>query len=1352
MVGTEIRTWLTEQQIGPRQRKVAPLVWTAATGAAMVAAAAWLGSPQIRYLVVTVAFSVIALLVVLPLPAPGRRWAIATGAALGAFCLAAELSQRELGKISEHWLEYRAALTGRGATALLGALLETVQALEGIADQALSVPDSTPRAFDALDGLASAEGERGIVVYRDSIAKVWAGRVYTSSDSQSSSQSSGLMIVTSPFHVALHAQRRDGNKRAVATAVLHAEPPADVLTDALDEAIARREGLLRFRFVVPGARPATSASVSGAELYPFVQSGDTLLWFAPVAPSQAEARLRALERARIICGLLLAFALGLFVAAVWRRERGMPWRVAPLAVALGSLALVPLNSVSSRTFLFDPTVYFATFGGPFTASIGALMLASAIVLLAMFVVLRTRVRRAATKPAIAVVLLIMAGGPFLLRDLSRGISAPTEGVRAEVWIAWEIALFFAAAAMLLGAASAGSVALGHRRGVSPAIAPMLASIAAILAPAVLDGPGSWPSWYPVLWTLAIGALAVTRRHSAVVLAAASVAALGATTLAWRADVRGRVQLAERDVGRLSVAEPYSIPLLERLGERMAEGDPPRSEAALLKAYAASDLAGSGYPLALGAWSAGDSLLARVALAQFEIPTNEARELLRDARGQGEAVVHLLSGTPGTYLALAVPFADSTVATALLAPRTRLIPDAPYNSLLGVPPREVGEPPYSLTIARTDSVASSGGDLRWYRDGGELHGHRIVQTAQGSARAHIVIDLRSLGVLLQRGTLIVLLDLALILSLWTISVSPNDAFRRWIAARRARWARSYRARLTLALFAFFVIPAAAFATWSYQRLRTDDRQSRELLVLETLRSVTGERAINEDRGRATRGDLPLLLYRGGVLRETSDPLLESLTPVGRFLHPDIYHRLASDAEPQASQELQVGSTPMLFGFRAVEIGNERIVVGAPARGNDETLDSRRRDLGVLVLFLTVAGALGALWLSGVAARSLAKPIGGLRGAALAIAGGELEPVLPSNPPAEFAPVFSAFRRMGRDIRESRVALLEAERRTAAVLRNVASGVIAVDRSGVTLLANPRAEALLGARLQSGSAVTEVGPPELTGHIIDFLASDLEDEEFDMTWGRQQLHVRLARLTRGAGGAVLTIDDVTELSRAQRVLAWGEMARQVAHEIKNPLTPIRLGIQHLVRARGDRREDFDEILGRNATRILAEIDRLDQIARSFSRYGTAPDEQTPAERTDVAAVARDVVELERLGRDDVEWIISGAELPANARARHDELHEALLNILENARLAAAQRVELRVDRMDGVVVIEVTDNGGGVPAQILPRIFEPHFSTRTSGSGLGLAITRRLIEGWGGGIAIESEEGKGTVVRIELLGGE
>jgi len=234
----------------------------------------------------------------------------------------------------------------------------------------------------------------------------------------------------------------------------------------------------------------------------------------------------------------------------------------------------------------------------------------------------------------------------------------------------------------------------------------------------------------------------------------------------------------------------------------------------------------------------------------------------------------------------------------------------------------------------------------------------------------------------------------------------------------------------------------------------------------------------------------------------------------------------------------------------------------------------------------------------------------------------------------------------------------------------------------------------------------------------------------------------------GGAVITMDDVTDLARAQRVLAWGEMARQVAHEIKNPLTPIRLGVQHLRRARADARADFDAILDRNVARILAEIDRLDEIARSFSRYGTAPAERLPAEPTDVAAVVRDVVELERLGRDEIEWRAAGAESPALALASEDELREVLINLLENARLANARRVEMRV-RLDGDhVLVDVEDDGHGIAPDVLPRIFEPHFSTRTSGSGLGLAISRQLLEGWGGTIGIESGASGGAVVRIRL----
>ncbi|MFN2315129.1 MAG: PAS domain-containing sensor histidine kinase, partial [Gemmatimonadales bacterium] len=217
------------------------------------------------------------------------------------------------------------------------------------------------------------------------------------------------------------------------------------------------------------------------------------------------------------------------------------------------------------------------------------------------------------------------------------------------------------------------------------------------------------------------------------------------------------------------------------------------------------------------------------------------------------------------------------------------------------------------------------------------------------------------------------------------------------------------------------------------------------------------------------------------------------------------------------------------------------------------------------------------------------------------------------------------------------------------------------------------------------------------------------------------------------------------RAARVLAWGEMASQVAHEIKNPLTPMRLGIQHLQRVWRDRRDTMGEVLDETAPRVLSEIDRLDRIARSFSRYG-APGELAPAlEPVDLARELAEVVPLYGVGGGAMEVeIVTAADLPV--MARRDEVKEVLLNLLENARAAGARRVVLRVVGR----VLTVQDDGDGMPPETLDRIFEPRFSTTTSGSGLGLGIVRRLVEGWGGRVTAESEEGRGTTFTITFAG--
>ncbi len=223
---------------------------------------------------------------------------------------------------------------------------------------------------------------------------------------------------------------------------------------------------------------------------------------------------------------------------------------------------------------------------------------------------------------------------------------------------------------------------------------------------------------------------------------------------------------------------------------------------------------------------------------------------------------------------------------------------------------------------------------------------------------------------------------------------------------------------------------------------------------------------------------------------------------------------------------------------------------------------------------------------------------------------------------------------------------------------------------------------------------------------------------------------------------------------RVLAWGEMARQVAHEIKNPLTPIQLAVQHVRRAYRDRRPDFGAILERNVAAVLKEIDQLGEIARGFSRFGApsaAAGELVPVE---LRAVVNETLALYRGGGGGVRYRARLDEAVSTVYARAGELKEVLLNLIENARAAGDGRGEIEVVARvagGGWVELAVSDHGEGVAPDQLSRIFEPQFSTRSSGTGLGLAIVRRLVESWGGRVAAESEPGRGTTVRVRMRAG-
>ena len=1331
--------------------------WALATTVALLAASRWLDSPSVQYLAIWAVATIAGVVLAVRLRGVRRGWALVCVAFLAGSLILAARAQRELARVAGDLPAWQAEIAARSRAALRQQLEATSQDLVRTARAAVAAPADRSSAFTALDALVDADDERGIVLYRGDSAFAWSGELRVPVGSLRDS----VGITASQFYLTLYAVATRASERAVATALLSAMPPADRLTRPLAQRIASQSGLDGFAFTSPGRMPASDSVLR------FAFAGRPLL-DARALPLEAAAVIQKLrEQLRVQVGALLAAALACFIIAAWRESRALHWRLAALGVALACGALVPLNEFSNLTRFFDPTVYFTPLGGALTASAAALGVTSAIALLALLTILR-RGRRTSRIAAGVIVVLVAGLGPFLLRDLARGIKPPSYGVSAPLWLIWEIPLFLAAVAVLLAGAGAGGVMLGRTRGLPPWAAPGVAALAAVLAPIVWDAPGQWPWWYTFVWIGAIAALAVSRQTRFVIVSTATVAALGAATLVWGRTARGRVELAERDLAALSDPDPQGARmLLERFGVSLQADPAPTTRAALLQQYVSSDLAAGGFPTALFAFGQDGTQLTSFQTASFPIPRDEVARTIAESRRIGRPILTTLAADPALEQLLAVPpssASDSGVATAVvIAPKTRLIARDPFVRLLGVEIDPEGEPPYTLQLTPADTGRSPPqADRRasWRRRESALHGDWIVRTGSGAAHAHVEVELRSPAALVERGTLIVLLDLAIVGLLWVLSVVADGGLGRWIRVRRRTWARSYRLRLTIALFAFFVIPAIAFAAWSYQQLSADALRSREVLVRQTLRAVVPDVGDTTWIGRESAKVLtPLLLYLGGELRSASDPLFESLAPVGRFLLTDVERLLVLGDEESVSRTFDLGVVPAVFGFRSIDRpGAADLVLAAPARDDEQLLGRGRDDLSIFVLFATAVGAIAALWLSGIAARQLARPIGSLRKGALAIASGNRLPALESEPTVEFQPVFDAFQRMAEDLNASRSALEEAQRRTAAILRNVASGVVAVDTLGNVLLANPRADVLLGARLPPGTVLADVAPTELTEAVRRFMGDGGEDEAFELELGggQRQLRVRLTPLTRG--GTVVTLDDVTELARAQRVLAWGEMARQVAHEIKNPLTPIRLGVQHLRRARADKRVDFDRVLEQNVNRILAEIDRLDEIARAFSRYGSAPNDRAPAVPTDVAAVVRDVVGLESMAgdgaQDAVRWRLEGADSPIVALAHGEELREVLLNVLENARLAHAREVAVSI-RLNGDagardVLIAVRDDGQGIPEDVLPRIFEPHFSTRTSGSGLGLAISRQIIDGWGGEISVASRVGEGTEVKIALRG--
>ncbi len=423
-----------------------------------------------------------------------------------------------------------------------------------------------------------------------------------------------------------------------------------------------------------------------------------------------------------------------------------------------------------------------------------------------------------------------------------------------------------------------------------------------------------------------------------------------------------------------------------------------------------------------------------------------------------------------------------------------------------------------------------------------------------------------------------------------------------------------------------------------------------------------------------------------------------------------------------------------------------------------LEARR--LGVQVAFalmytvIALTVLLSAVWIGLNFANVLVAPIRRLIGAANVVSTGNLYVRVPvRESEGDLAQLGETFNRMTAELRSQRDDLMHAHdvidsrrRFTEAVLAGASAGVIGVDDKDCVSIVNRSAEKLIGSTEVEalGKPLTEVFP-----ELDDILAAAktgarTQDQVTITRSGRERnLSVRITseQSRESEHGYVVTLDDMTELVAAQRTSAWADIARRIAHEIKNPLTPIQLSAERLRRKYGKVIGEGDEVFAQCTNTIVRQVDDIRRMVDEFSRFARTPKPVMADE--DVADTVRQAVFLMRVGNADIDIEAEIAEEPMPARFDRRLISQALTNLIKNAAEAISAvptdelgkgAIKVSAAREGEIIAIDIVDNGIGLPKENRGRLLEPYVTTREKGTGLGLAIVGRIIEEHGGAIEL------------------
>jgi len=414
----------------------------------------------------------------------------------------------------------------------------------------------------------------------------------------------------------------------------------------------------------------------------------------------------------------------------------------------------------------------------------------------------------------------------------------------------------------------------------------------------------------------------------------------------------------------------------------------------------------------------------------------------------------------------------------------------------------------------------------------------------------------------------------------------------------------------------------------------------------------------------------------------------------------------------------------------------------------------------MLLMTLVIIFAATWCGIYLSKSITVPIQKLAQGTHEVAQGNWDYKIEAGGDDEIGVLMNSFNQMTGDLKKIKLELERRGKVVQTLLANIAAGVVSVDPAGMITTWNKAAEQILGVKAERalGKHYREIfrsEPLRGIGEIVDSVEGrESVEREIKLSLQERLLTVMLSAATlRDDDGAILGVmiflEDITQIQRVQRMEAWREVARRIAHEIKNPLTPIQLSAERLRKRYAKILEGDGEVLDKCTTTIIEQVDELKNLVNEFSQFARLPSAKLMSQ--DLNEIVSDALVLFAEGHNGIQFQFRGGVIPPLELDR-DQIKRVLINLLDNAVTAVDGNGEIKLathyDRERGVVTLEVADNGRGLATEIRTKIFEPYFSTKENGTGLGLTIVSQIIEDHRGYIRALSNDPRGTRFTIEL----